>query len=68
MEALKMLMIATGYALVIVGAVVALVGIFAVLILTPGEILSLGHFVPGLGMGGLIALLGLCLLAVAKRR
>lgn len=69
MEALKtLLMLATGYALAIVGVVIGLVWTLAVLILTPRELLSFGQFVPGLGMGVVIALLGLSLSAVAKRR
>ena len=63
-----LLMTAAGYALAIIGVVIALVRTLAVLTQTPDELLSFGQFVPGWVIGLFIAFLGLYLAEKGRNR
>ena len=63
-----LLMRMAGYALAIMGLVVALVSTFAVLTQTPHELLSFWQFAPGWGLGLFIVLLGLYIAEKGRNR
>ena len=62
------LMVAAGYALAIVGVVIALVWTLAVLTQTPHELLSPWQFAPGWIIGLLIVILGLYVAKKGRNR